>query len=287
MTATKTIYIPKGRAREYAPLAANLYRGCGHACTYCFGPTVTFRDSLEDFVEAHERRRILAKLHADAAQRQKAGKRGRVLLCFTCDPYQPLDEDLALTRQAIEILHNADHHVTILTKGGRRALRDLDLMGPHDAFATTLTFPDTFSGREQSNKWEPHAAFPAERIEAIRAYHDAGVPTWVSLEPVLHPDAALECIRQTADITDLYKVGKLNADHRLALPEVVRAETAVDWRRFGIAAIELLESLGKPYYIKRDLACLLPAEVLEGQSRRTQEQLEGSYRPPVLQPTLL
>ena len=36
------IYEPKGRAREYSPLAANLYRGCGHGCIYCYAPAVTF-----------------------------------------------------------------------------------------------------------------------------------------------------------------------------------------------------------------------------------------------------
>ena len=32
------IYEPSGKAREYAQLAANLYEGCDHRCTYCFGP---------------------------------------------------------------------------------------------------------------------------------------------------------------------------------------------------------------------------------------------------------
>jgi DNA repair photolyase len=34
------IYAPAGQAGEYAPLAANPYRGCGHACAYCYVPAV-------------------------------------------------------------------------------------------------------------------------------------------------------------------------------------------------------------------------------------------------------
>ena len=49
------IYKPKGKALEYSELAANLYRGCGHACTYCFAPKATFTDrvvfSSKDYIK--------------------------------------------------------------------------------------------------------------------------------------------------------------------------------------------------------------------------------------------
>ena len=37
------IYEPSGRAKEYAELAANLYKGCDHRCVYCFGPKVLWK----------------------------------------------------------------------------------------------------------------------------------------------------------------------------------------------------------------------------------------------------
>jgi len=246
------IYTPKGRAREYAALACNVYRGCDHRCTYCYVPSATHRN-LEDFGLPTARKGFLKRLEKEAAKYAEAGITGRVLLSFTCDPYQHRDVLLQHTRQTIQILHRRGLNVEALTKGGSRALRDLDLFTAEDAFATTLTL----LGEEESHKWEPFAATPADRIETIKRFHEAGIPTWVSLEPVLDPAAALDIIRQTHDFVDLFKVGTLN-HHPLA--------KTIDWHRFAHNAIALLESFGYArntdhdnlqsgqFYVKDDLA---------------------------------
>jgi DNA repair photolyase len=257
------IYEPAGRAREYASLAANVYSGCDHRCVYCYAP-LALRRSPVSFTQSAERPGFLAKLKKEAARYQAAGVAGRVLLCFTTDPYQRLDEKAGITRRAIETLHAHGLAVEVLTKGGTRALRDLDLFTPADAFATTLTLLDP----ERSARWEPGAAGPINRIAAIREFHRAGVPTWVSLEPVIDPDQALAIICETAPVVDVFKVGKLNYAGRL--PTELRAEVEnIDWPTFARDAIELLTKLGfapnqdpdtltaGQFYLKRDLACLL------------------------------
>lgn len=235
------IYEPQGRAREYAPLAANLYSGCAHGCLYCYAPLALKRNKEEFHLEPVARKNILRQLETDCKKIKKQGNDGlQVLLCFTCDPYQPIENDLQITRRAIEILHRYGLSVQILTKAGTRASRDFDLLTEKDAFATTMTFLDN----ERSLRWEPNAALPADRIEAIKQAKNMGIPTWVSLEPVIDPKQALEIIRQTHEFVDLFKVGPLN----------YRPETKqVDWRKFGFEVIELLEKLGKKYYIKEDL----------------------------------
>jgi len=219
----------------------------------CYAPSATY-SSPTDF--SHPKTRgadFIPNLFREVSRCPGRGR--RVLLCFTCDPYQPFDVEEGITRQAIHVLHGGGYAVEVLTKGGQRALRDLDLFGPGDAFATTLTLLDDL----RSMTWEPGAALPGDRITTIEAFHGAGIETWVSLEPVLDPDTALEIIRRTHEFVDLYKVGKLNYEN--TLPVHLRSLVDhIDWRAFGIAAVDLLRSLGKPYYVKKDLAAFLPPE---------------------------
>ncbi len=233
------IYQPRGRAREYAPLAVNLYRGCGHGCIYCYAPEVTFIDR-QGFIKATPRQGIIEKLKRDARQAAWDGVKGKVLLCFTCDPYQPIDEIYQLTRRAITILHGMGFNITILTKAGKRAERDFDLLRPDDEFATTLTLLD----EQKSRQWEPGAAPPEERIESLRNARELGIKTWVSLEPVIEPAETIEIIRQTHSFVDLFKVGLLNYHPR---------GKEIDWNKFLIDCIALLEEYGSQYYIKKDL----------------------------------
>ncbi len=233
------IYEPRGRAGEYAPLAVNLYRGCGHGCIYCYAPEATFIDRQE-FIKATPRQGIIEKLEKDAPQAVEGRPEGNVLLCFTCDPYQPINDIHELTRQAIEILHKNGFNVTVLTKGGKRAERDFDLLRSGDEFATTLTFLD----EQKSRQWEPEAAIPEERIEALRKTHELGIKTWVSLEPVIEPAESIEIIRQTHSFVDLFKVGKLNYHPR---------GKEIDWHKFLQECIATLKQYGCQYYIKKDL----------------------------------
>ena len=67
-----------------------------------------------------------------------AGTDERVLLCFTCDPYQQLDIETRTTREIIKILREFDIPFQVLTKGGMWASRDFKLYGPHDAFGSDI-----------------------------------------------------------------------------------------------------------------------------------------------------
>ena len=222
------IYTPKGKALEYAHLALNLYTGCDNGCSYCYAPNMLHK-SREDFQKVEPRREIL-----DALQKQlydwtsiKTGagmSHSRVLLCFTCDPYPSIDT--STTREAIRILGHHRIPFTILTKSGLRAVPDKDLYSSNDAFGTTLTFVNG----DDSKKWEPNAASPMERISTLRTFHDDGIHTWVSLEPVIDPEQTLELVRATYKDVDHYNVGKLNY-----------AKADIDWRLFGIRIIKTLE----------------------------------------------
>ncbi len=240
------IYAPRGQAGEYAPLAANPYRGCGHKCAYCYVPNV-LRMSREEFDRgAVPRPDFLAHLKRDAAKYRAASITEQVMLSFTTDPYHP--GDTTLTRQTLATLIEYGLGICVLTKGGTRALRDIALFRPNrDAFASTLTsLDDAFSG-----KWERGAAAPQDRLAALRAYHENGVYTWVSLEPTIDVEASLRIVAETHSFVDLYKIGRANY-----LP-ITRT---TDWKAYTHRMIDLCEKLGAAHYIKKDLQPFLPVD---------------------------
>jgi DNA repair photolyase len=236
------IYAPKGPALEYAALATNPYRGCGHSCAYCSVPITTKQNRSEFNAGAILRPDYLAKLRKDAALYQAAGITEQILIAFITDPYHP--GDTTPTRAALDILVEHDLAFSILSKGGRRGLRDLDLFRPdRDCYGATLTGVDD----RLSKKWERNAPLPGDRIAALKAFHAAGVFTWVSAEPVVDVEATLAMIAATHEFVDLYKVGRMNY---LNLP--------IDWRDYTLRSLDLLNRLGKRHYIKRDLQQFLP-----------------------------
>lgn len=238
------IYAPRGQAGEYAKLSTNPYRGCGHACAYCYVPKV-LRMSRPDFDSgASPRPDFLNALRKDAAKYRAMGITEQVMLSFTTDPYHPFDN--SLTRDVLLSLQDHGLGICTLTKGGKRALRDIDLFRPdRDAFASTLTsLDDSFS-----QKWERGAALPADRISTLKAFHDAGIFTWVSLEPTLNTEASLSIIENTHEFVDLYKIGRANY-----LPMT----NTTDWESYTHQILELVNRLGVKHYIKKDLQKYLP-----------------------------
>jgi DNA repair photolyase len=239
------IYAPRGQAGEYSKLATNPYRGCGHKCAYCYVPKVLRMERPEFDAMANERPDFRRALRKDAVKYQALGVTEQVMLSFTTDPYHPFDN--ALTRDVLIILQEHGLGICTLTKGGRRALRDLDLFRPErDAFASTLTsLDDAFS-----MKWERGAALPQDRIDTLKAFHDAGIFTWVSLEPTLSTEASLQIIERTHEFVDLYKIGRANY-----LPMT----STTDWESYTYRILELVNRLGVKHYIKHDLQKYLPA----------------------------
>lgn len=239
------IYAPKGQAGEYSPLAANPYRGCGHACAYCYVPGVIRMDRKDFDSGATSRPDYLAHLTKDALKYREARITAQVMFSFTTDAYNP--NNMGLTRPSIEILRDHGLGFCTLTKGGSRALRDLDLFRPdRDAFASTLTSLDDHF----SQKWERRAALPGDRISTLKTFHDRGIFTWVSLEPTLSAEASLAIVRATHGFVDLFKVGKAN---------YIKTPEPIDWRDYTLRMIELLAQVGARHYIKKDLQPYLPA----------------------------
>lgn len=232
------IYEPKGKAREYSPLALNYYKGCDHGCTFCYVPNIFSRNKDYNHAEVKERD-ILKQLENDC----KKQITDQVLLSFTGDPYCNYNDKAKLTRKVLEILLKYQVPTAILTKGGLRCLQDLDLFKKFQniKIGATLTFDNDFN----SQKTEPNAALPSERIEALKILHKNNIKTFVSIEPVIYPEQSLNLIKQTISFVDQYKIGKLNHNKEW--------ESKIDWSKFLDDVVNLMHSNNKQFYIKTDL----------------------------------
>lgn len=233
------IYEPSGKAKEYADLSVNLYKGCTHVCKYCFGAKTPWVPAEDYYKSANPKKDVIFKLQRDC--RKLNGDIPEILLSFIGDVYQHAEMDLGLTRQAIKILIENNLSFTLLTKGGNRAVRDFDLLEGYDRgrFGTTLIFMD----QAHADYWEPGAAPIKDRIKTIREAHDREIKTWVSLEPVIDPDQALQVIRELHPIVGHWKVGKIN----------YQKDVDVDWIAFREEVRALLDDLGADYYLKKSL----------------------------------
>lgn len=233
------IYEPKGRAREYSPLALNLYKGCTHGCAYCYVPRMLGRWN-KDYEHADCKPNVdFDELERSAKKWQGCGR--QILLSFTGDPYCGVEPDT--TTKALEILNRYGHKVAILTKGGTLCLRDLDLFrqfGDRIKVGMSLTFAYT----RDSIYIEPGAPTATHRLKALDILHDAGIKTWASFEPVVSHKQATLLLRTVKNKVDHVKIGKMNYGN----PPV-----PIDWEAFATEAVTICREAKLPFYIKKSL----------------------------------
>lgn len=236
----RTVYQPTGRAREYAPYALNLYNGCDHNCFYCYVPRIFKRFGHYIHSKVTPKEGLLENL-VKYLTKHKVSK--QVLLCFTGDPYCRKDTEVQLTREALKILLKYRVPVAILTKGGRRCLRDLDLFkqfGQRIKVGLTLTYTDD----NESIKNETGAADYTERKETLKELHENGIRTWVSLEPILDSKDPIIVITETITFVDEYKIGAVSGYEEI--------KRTIDWQGIANEIVPILRENRIPFYVKKD-----------------------------------
>lgn len=167
--------------------AVNPYRGCTHACAYCYART--YHEFLGYGAGTDFERIIVVKRDAAALLTEAFSKpswRGE-LVAFSgvTDCYQPLERRLGLTRACLEVCVAFRNPVSVVTRSPLVA-RDVDLLASlaaHGAAAVTVSIP--LADRALQQALEPGAPPPEARFRAIAALANAGVPVGVSLSPIL------------------------------------------------------------------------------------------------------
>lgn len=159
----------------------NLYRGCLHGCIYCDSRSLCYQmDHVFEDIEVKEN---ALELLEQALKRKR--KRCMIGTGAMTDPYLPLEEKLCLTRGALELIRRYGFGATVLTKSDA-ILRDLDLLADinRQAKAVVQMTLTTYDDR-LCRILEPGVCVTSQRIAALKAFRDAGVPTIVWLDPIL------------------------------------------------------------------------------------------------------
>lgn len=169
----KTILSPKN--------GMNLYRGCTHGCIYCDSRSLCYqmKHDFEDIEVKQNAVRIL--------EEQLLRKRQPCMISTgsMCDPYIPLEKELQLTRQCLEVVEKHGFGLAILTKSVT-ILRDLDLLKAiHTKAKCVVQMTLTTYDEHLCRIIEPHVSTTAERFAALKEFRDAGIPTVVWLSPIL------------------------------------------------------------------------------------------------------
>src|SRR5918996_739108 len=165
----------------------NPYRGCTHACSYCFArPTHTFLDmgAGRDFET-----KIVVKVNApEVLRRELAAKRWKgehIAMGTNTDPYQRVEGRYRLMRGILQALIDHRNPFSVLTKG-TLILRDLDLfLRALEVAPVSAAFSIGTLDERVWRETEPGTPSPRRRIEAVRTLNEAGIPTGVLIAPVL------------------------------------------------------------------------------------------------------
>jgi DNA repair photolyase len=111
-------------AKEYSPYACNLYIGCSHCCKYCYAPHTLQRNAANYYGVTLPRKDVLKYLEKDLQARRYDKQ---IMLSFIGDVYSNTADQSATTRHALMLLNRYETPVAVLSKGGERMLRDVDV----------------------------------------------------------------------------------------------------------------------------------------------------------------
>src|SRR4051812_17229219 len=175
------------RSRMPCRWTINPYRGCTHACKFCFArPTHKYLDfdADRDF-----EREIVVKVNAPELVRvelaKPSWKREHVAMGTNTDPYQWVEGRYRLMPGIWEAMRDFANPCSVLTKSPL-LVRDLALMKQLvevTQFTANLSVPTL--DEKAWRQTEPHTPHPRKRLEAVAELNRAGIPTSVLVAPLI------------------------------------------------------------------------------------------------------
>ena len=223
--------------------SVNPYRGCFHACAYCYA-----RPSHEwlDFgAGADFDRRIVVKTNAAELLRWELTRprwQGEgIVFSGVTDAWQPIEASYRITRACLEVCAQLGNPVSVITKGAL-VERDFDLLRAiHDQTGGVRLYVSVpFLDADVARAIEPTASTPKRRLATIGRARDAGIPVGVSVSPLIPglndhevPSilaAAAASGAEVAFMTLLRLVGSVDVVFRQRLAEVLPDRAEKVWK---------------------------------------------------------
>lgn len=202
--------------------ALNPYRGCQHACLYCYSPEV-LREKREWGSFLDVRRNMPSVLAKELKRKDK----GVVGIGTVTDGYQPAEKKYELTRRCLEAILKHDFPISIQTKSNL-ILRDLDLIRRFSSKDVGVTI--TTLNEDYARLFEPWASSPKDRLSAISEIASHNIDTWIFWGPILPgiTNRDLEALVKVIGATGVKKViiDKLRLKGRIWS----RIENAIEFR---------------------------------------------------------
>lgn len=191
--------LQKSRLPE-SPYCINPYVGCTHSCAYCYARFMRrftgHKEKWGSFVDIKVNAPVLL-----AKQLDHLRATGSVLIGSVCDAYQPIEEKSRVTRGCVEQLISHSIPFSILTKSSL-VIRDIDLF-LHATSPVSIGFSISMLDDATRKVFEPGASAIADRIQAMKLLHDAGIRTYAFIGPILplitNPTEIVKIVNQYAD----------------------------------------------------------------------------------------
>ena len=159
----------------------NIYRGCQHGCIYCDARSSCYQMN-HVFEDIEVKQNAIELLEGALKSRRRPAVIGTG---SRTDPYMPLERELTFTRRSLEMIEKYGFGATVLTKSDL-VLRDLELFQRiHGKAKAVLQMTLTCMDDSVSRLIEPNVCPTSRRVEVLREFQKAGVPTVVWLCPIL------------------------------------------------------------------------------------------------------
>ena len=202
----------------------NPYRGCEHGCVYCFARPTHAYMGLSPGLDFETK--LFAKPNAGELLEKELSAPNyeprTIAIGTNTDPYQPIERNMQIMRDILEVLIRANHPVGIVTKSAL-VLRDLDLLTQlAEQNLVKVALSITTLDNKLHRAMEPRASAPQKRLDSIQKLNESKIPVTVMVAPIIPAlnDSEIESILEKSRAAGASEAGFVMLRLPLELKEI-------------------------------------------------------------------